>query len=46
MSLDKFEKKTLLQMKSACEKDAFKSGTKIESPLIVYTETFKAVNEK
>lgn len=46
MSLDKFEKKTLLQMKTACEKDAFKSGTKIESPLIVYTETFKAVNEK
>lgn len=46
MSLDKFEKKTLLQMKSACEKDAFKSGTKIESPLVEYVETFKAVNEK
>lgn len=46
LALDKFEKKTLLQMKTACEKDAFKSGVKIENALIEYEETFKAVNEK
>ena len=40
------EKKTLLQMKTFCEKWAVKSDTKIESPLLKYTETFKAIATK
>lgn len=40
------EKKTLLQMKTFCEKWAVKSDTKIESPLLRYTETFKAIATK
>lgn len=40
------EKKTLLQMKSFCEKWAVKSDTKIESPFLKYNETFKAIATK
>lgn len=40
--LDKFEKLTLLQMKSFCEDEG--DTEKIESPFLKYEETFKAVN--
>lgn len=46
LALDKFEKKTLGSMLKACEKHAHKTGEKIESKLLVYKETFKAVNTK
>lgn len=46
LAADKFEKKSLGQMKTACEKHALKTGEKIDSKLIQYTETFQAVNEK
>jgi hypothetical protein len=46
LAADKFEKKSLGQMKTACEKHALKTGEKIDSKLIQYKETFQAVNEK
>lgn len=43
---EKIGKSTLDKMKTFCEKAAHKSGTKIESTFLKYTETFKAVNRK
>lgn len=43
LAMDKFEKKTLLQMKSIVEKHQLKSGERIESPLLTYTDVFKTV---
>lgn len=46
MHLDKFEKKTLGSMLKACEKHAHKTGERIDSKLLKYRETYKAVNTK
>lgn len=45
-SIAELEKKTLGAMVTFCEKVAAKSGEKIESPYIVYTETFKTTAKK
>ena len=42
LSADKIEKKTIGQMKSFCEAYAIKNDEKIVSPLLKYTETYKA----
>lgn len=46
LGIDKIGNTKLDQMKAWCEKQAHKTGTKIESKFIVYTESFKAVNKK
>ena len=43
---EKIGKATLDKMKTFCEKAAHKTGTKIDSKFLKYTETFKAVNRK
>lgn len=43
---EELEKKTLLQMKTFCEKWAAKGGEQLQSPFLRYTETFKAVATK
>lgn len=42
--MEKLGRKTLAQMKAFCESYAIKTGEFIESPYLVYNETFKAVN--
>ena len=42
LSVDKIEKKTIGQMKTFCETYAIKNDEKIVSPLLKYTETYKA----
>lgn len=46
LAMDKFEKKTLGSMKTWCEKHAHKTGERIDSPLVKYSETFTAVKER
>ena len=45
-ALDKFGKVSLDRMKSFAEKHAHKTGEKIVSPYIKYTEEFTAINKK
>ncbi len=44
LDMEKLGRKTLAQMKSFCEAYALKTGEVIQSPYLVYHETFKAVN--
>lgn len=46
MPVDKIGGTKLEQMKAWAEKEAHKTGTKIESKFLKYEETFKAVNRK
>jgi hypothetical protein len=46
LALDKLEKKSLAQMKTFCEKEAIKTGTKIESPFIVYHDDYTVTAKK
>ena len=46
LALDKLEKKSLAQMKAFCEKEAIKTGTKIESPFIVYHDDYTVTAKK
>lgn len=46
LPVDKIGNTKLDQMKAWAEKEAHKSGTKIESKFLKYEETFKAVNRK
>ena len=46
LPIDKIGNTKLDQMKSWAEKQAHKTGTKIESKFLKYEETFKAVNRK
>ena len=46
MPVDKLGNTKLEQMKAWAEKEAHKSGTRIDSKFLKYTETFKAVNRK
>lgn len=44
--VDYLEKRTLGQMKKFCEELAHKSGEKLDSPFLVYTETIKTTAKK
>ena len=46
LPMEKFEKKTLGSMKTFCEKEAIKTGTKIESPFIVYHDDYTVTAKK
>lgn len=46
LPIDKIGNTKLDQMKAWAEKEAHKTGTKIESKFLQYNETFKAVNRK
>lgn len=46
LGIDKIAKTSCLQMKTYCEKQALKNGTKIEHPFLVYNDVFSAVNRK
>lgn len=46
LAMDKFEKKTLGQMKAFCEKHAYKTGEKIESKFIVYHDEYNVAAKK
>jgi hypothetical protein len=46
LPVDKLGNTKLDQMKTWAEKEAHKSGTKIDSKFLQYKETFKAVNRK
>ena len=46
LAMDKFEKKTLGQMKSFCEKHAMKTGEKIDSKFIVYHDDYNVTAKK
>lgn len=46
LAMDKFEKKTLGQMKAFCEKHAYKTGEKIESKFIVYHDEYNVTAKK
>lgn len=46
LTIEDAGKKSLNQMKAFCEKYSHKHSTRIESPFIKYTETYKAVNRK
>lgn len=46
LAIDKFDKKSLGQMKSACEKHAHKTGEKIDSPFIKYENDYNVAAKK